>query len=153
MPAQILLIDDNSDDIHLTARALTKAFAELGETHEVIVAKDGVEALGAFFGNGPFAKGETGALPKLILLDLKMPKLGGLEVLQCIRFEPRMKDIPVLILTSSRADLDIEDSRTLGADGFLQKPLNVPEFKEALSRLGLIEVEESGARKPRPGDR
>lgn len=150
MAAQILLIDDNADDIHLTLRALTKVFAELGEKHEVTVANDGVEALGAFFGSGPFARGEDGILPELILLDLKMPKLGGLEVLQCIRFEPRMKDIPVLILTSSRADLDLEDSRTLGADGFLQKPLNVREFKEALGRLGLVGLEGSGAKNQKP---
>jgi two-component system response regulator len=129
----ILLVEDNPNDELLMLRALKKN----NIANEVIVAHDGVEALDYLFGTGPYTERDLKDLPQLILLDLKLPKIDGLEVLRQIRANQLTKYIPVVILTTSAEQKDIIDSYDLGANSYVQKPVDFNEFMLATQQLGL----------------
>jgi two-component system response regulator len=129
----ILLVEDNPDDVTLTLRALKKN----NVTNEVVVATDGVEALDYLFGTGAHAGRDVADMPDLVLLDLKLPRVGGLEVLQKIRADARTKLLPVVILTSSTEEKDLIEGYSLGANSYVRKPVDFVEFVEATRELGL----------------
>lgn len=129
----ILLVEDNVDDVKLTLRALKKS----NILNEVVVAQDGVEALDYLFGTGKFEGRDTRLMPQMILLDLKMPRMDGLEVLQRIREDERTKVLPVVILTTSSEDKDRIESYKLGANSYVRKPVDFNQFVEAVRQLGL----------------
>ena len=129
----ILLVEDNPDDEALTLRALKKN----NILNEVVVARDGAEALDYLFGAGRYAGRDSGALPAVILLDLKLPKVDGLEVLQRLRADERTQLLPVVILTSSKEERDMLNGYKLGANSYIRKPVNFGEFMEAVKQLGL----------------
>ncbi len=129
----ILLVEDNPDDVQLTLRALKKSKI----MNEVIVAQDGIEALDYLFGTGKHAGRDAKALPQVVLLDLKMPKMDGLEVLQRIRGDERTKLLPVVVLTTSSEDRDRIESYKLGANSYVRKPVDFNQFAEAVNQLGL----------------
>lgn len=129
----ILLVEDNPDDEALTLRALRKN----NILNQVVVARDGVEALDYLFGTGSFAGRDIENQPQVVLLDLKLPKLDGLEVLQRIRSDPRTHLQPVVILTTSNEDRDIVSSYQLGANSFIIKPVDFQQFMEAIRQVGL----------------
>jgi two-component system response regulator len=131
--AIILLVEDNPDDEALTLRAFKKS--NIG--NEVIVAHDGVEALDYLFGTGMHATRDPNHLPHLILLDLKLPKLDGLEVLERIRADERTRLLPVVILTSSKEQEDLVKSYSLGANSYIRKPVDFNQFTQAVQQLGL----------------
>lgn len=132
-PKMVLLVEDNPDDEVLTLRALKKN----GIRNEIIVARDGVEALDFLFGTGAHAGRDTSLMPELILLDLKLPKLDGLEVLKRIRENPLTRLLPIVILTSSREQSDMIQGYSLGANSYVRKPVDFVEFTEAVRQLGL----------------
>jgi two-component system response regulator len=129
----ILLVEDNPDDEILTLRALKKA----NVANRIEVVRDGAEALDFVFGAGAYAGRDTSDMPQLILLDLKLPKVPGLQVLERIRSDERTKRIPVVILTSSTEEIDIKSGYDLHANSFVSKPVNFQEFSEVVQRLGL----------------
>ncbi|MCC5659368.1 response regulator [Nostoc sp. XA010] len=129
----ILLVEDNPDDEALTLRALKKN----NIMNEVIVARDGVEALDYLFGKGVYADRDMSVMPNLILLDLKLPKMDGLEVLRHLRSDDRTKILPVVILTSSKEEQDLINGYSLGANSYVRKPVNFSQFSEAVRQLGL----------------
>lgn len=129
----ILLVEDNPDDEALALRA----FAKLNITNKVIVARDGVEAIDYLFGTGPHAE-TTPPLPAVVLLDLKLPRIDGLEVLQRIRGNEKTQILPVVILTSSREEQDIVQGYNLGANSYVRKPVDYNEFVQAVSQLGVF---------------
>ena len=129
----ILLVEDNPRDEVLTLRALKKSNIVNG----VVVAHDGVEALDYLFGTGTGAGGGERAVPQLILLDLKLPKVDGLQVLKKIRADERTKRLPVVIFTSSNEEEDLINSYNLGANSYVRKPVEFEEFLEATKQLGL----------------
>ncbi len=129
----ILLVEDNSDDELLAVRALRKN--NIG--NDIIVARDGVEALDYLFGTGQYAGRDLSEMPQIILLDLKLPKIDGLEVLRKIRAGERTKLLPVAILTSSKEEKDLVDSYSLGANSYIRKPVDFDQFCEAVRQLGL----------------
>ncbi|MEW6521737.1 MAG: response regulator [Thermodesulfobacteriota bacterium] len=129
----ILLVEDNPDDVKLTLRALKKN----NILNTVVVVEDGVEALDYLYGTGRFAGRDLHMMPQLILLDLKMPKLDGLEVLQRIRSDERTMLLPVVILTTSNEDVDRIESYKLGANSYIRKPVDFNQFLEAVQQLGL----------------
>ena len=130
-PGKILLVEDNPDDVTLTLRALKSH----NITNEVIVAQDGVQAIEFLFGTHDRpAKAE---LPAVVLLDLKLPKINGMEVLQRIRAEDRTRLLPVVILTSSDEERDVIDGYSLGANSYVRKPVDFVEFTKAAQQLGL----------------
>jgi two-component system response regulator len=129
----ILLVEDNPDDVELTLRA----FKKNNILNRVIIAKDGVEALDFLFGTGTYAGRELKDLPVVILLDLKLPKIDGMEVLKRIRQDNRTKLIPVVILTSSAEEKDVVSGYSLGANGYVRKPVEFSQFVEAMRHLGL----------------
>ncbi len=129
MNGSILLVEDNADDVALTLRALKSH----NITNEVVVARDGVEALDRLFG----AAGASPDLPQVILLDLNLPRVDGLEVLRRIRANDRTKLLPVVILTSSDEERDIVESYRLGANSYVRKPVDFNEFTDAARQLGL----------------
>jgi two-component system, response regulator len=128
----ILLVEDNPDDEELTL----KVFKKNNIFNEVVVARDGVEALDYLFATGKYADRSPTRLPHLILLDLKLPKLGGLEVLEQVRADPRTALIPVVILTSSSEEMDILSSYRLGANSYVRKPVEFQQFAEVIKKLG-----------------
>jgi two-component system response regulator len=128
----ILLVEDNPDDELLTLRALKKA----NVANRIEVARDGAEAIDFIFGEGKHAGRDATDAPELVLLDLKLPKIGGLQVLERIRADDRTKRIPVVILTSSTEPIDIKSGYDLHANSFVSKPVNFQEFSEAVQRLG-----------------
>ncbi len=129
----ILLVEDNADDEALTLRALKKN----NITNRVVVARDGVQAIDYLLGTGSYAGRDPNDLPQIVLLDLKLPKLDGFEVLTRLRADPRTKLIPVVILTSSREDQDIARGYDLGANSYVRKPVDFEQFVEAVRQLGL----------------
>lgn len=129
----ILLVEDNPDDQALTERAL----ARNNIRNTVVVAKDGAEALDWLFGRGQYAGRDPAQLPALILLDLKLPKVDGLEVLRQLRADERTRLAPVVILTSSREEQDLTQGYSLGANSYIRKPVDFAQFVEAVRQLGL----------------
>jgi two-component system response regulator len=129
----ILLVEDNPDDEKLTVRALKKN----NIVNEVAIARDGVEALDYLFGTGAHAGRDTSALPALVLLDLKLPKMDGQEVLRRIRADDRTKRLPVVILTSSKEEQDLMNGYNGGANSYIRKPVDFNQFVEAVKNLGL----------------
>ena len=129
----ILLVEDNPNDELLMLRALKKN----NIANEVIVTHDGVEALDYLFGRGEYIGRDLNIMPQLMLLDLKLPKIDGLEVLRRVRADLRTKYIPVVILTTSAEQKDIIDSYDLGANSYVQKPVDFNEFIQATQQLGL----------------
>ena len=130
----VLLVEDNPNDELLTVRALRKQ----NIANQIDVVHDGQEALDYLFGTGAHAGRDLSILPQVVLLDLKLPKVSGLEVLERVRADARLKTLPVVILTSSAMDRDIVEGYRLGANSFVQKPVGAEEFKEAVKRLGLF---------------
>lgn len=129
----ILLVEDNPDDEELTLLALK----ESNILNEVVVARDGVEALDYLFATGQYAEIAPSRTPQLILLDLKLPKLDGLDVLKRLRADPRTQLIPVVILTSSSEEEDMVASYRLGANSYVRKPVEFHHFANAIKQLGL----------------
>ena len=129
----ILLVEDNPDDELLAIRALEKN----NIMNEVVVARDGTEALDYLFGAGAYAGRDMSVMPQIILLDLKLPKIDGLEVLRRLRNDERTKLLPVVVLTSSKEERDLTESYSLGANSYIRKPVNFAQFTEAIRQLGL----------------
>lgn len=130
---EILLVEDNPDDVDLTLRAFKKSNVANG----VVVARDGVEALDYLYATGAHAGRNADAIPQLVLLDLKLPRMDGLQVLERIRNHPRTKLLPVVILTSSTEERDLVKGYALGANSYVKKPVDFQEFVEAVRQLGL----------------
>jgi CheY-like chemotaxis protein len=129
----ILLVEDNASDEELTLRALKKA----NIADRVVVARDGAEALDYLFARGPYAGRDSTEVPQVVLLDLNLPKLGGLEVLRRLRAEEQTKLLPVVILTSSKEDKDLIGGYASGANSYIVKPVDSTQFSEAVRQLGL----------------
>ena len=129
----ILLVEDNPDDVDLTLRALKRN----NILNEVVVACDGVEALDNLFASGAYAGCNGSALPEVVLLDLKLPEVDGLEVLRRLRADDRTRLLPVVILTSSREEKHLIESYSLGANSYVRKPVDFMEFSEAVRQLGM----------------
>ena len=129
----ILLVEDNPRDEALTLRALQKS----NIVNDVVVTRDGVEALDYLLCTGAYADRETTVMPQLVLLDLKLPKVNGLEVLRKIRAEERTRRLPVVIFTSSSEEEDMIKSYDLGANSYVRKPVDFEQFLEATKQLGL----------------
>ena len=129
----VLLVEDNPDDEALTLRALRKH----NLANEIIVARDGQEALDYLFGEGEHAGRDIHSLPQVILLDLKLPKVDGLQVLEQLRNTEHTRNVPVVVLTSSSQEQDMMRSYDLGANSYVRKPVDFEEFLEAARQLGL----------------
>ncbi len=132
-PVEILLVEDNLDDVRLTLRA----FKKNNLTNPIQVARDGAEALEFIFGTGAFEGRNINERPKLVLLDLHLPKVDGLQVLRRIKADPRTKTIPVVVLTSSREERDIVESYQIGVNSYIIKPVDFEQFMQAVQTLGL----------------
>ncbi len=130
---EILLVEDNRDDIELTLHA----FRNGSLSNAIQVVRDGEEALDFIFCRGAYSDRTFGKPPKLVLLDLKLPKVDGMQVLQQMKSDPRTKAIPVVILTSSREDRDMVEGYRLGVTSYIQKPVDFKQFREAVKQLGL----------------
>jgi CheY-like chemotaxis protein len=133
MDKVILLVEDNPDDEVLTLRALKKN--NIG--NDVVIVRDGAEALDYLFGTGPYSVRDMRIMPAVTLLDLKLPKVDGLEVLRRLRSDARTELIPVVVLTSSKEDQDLIESYKLGANSYIRKPVDFSQFVEAIRQLGL----------------
>ncbi|MFZ3137687.1 MAG: response regulator [Thermodesulfovibrionales bacterium] len=129
----ILLVEDSPDDVDLAMRALRKNKI----LNEVVVAGDGAEALDYLFGTGKYEGRDMSIMPEVILLDLKLPKIDGLEVLKHLRADERTRLLPVVILTSSREEQDVINGYKFGANSYIQKPVDFDQFMEAVKDLGL----------------
>lgn len=130
---EILLVEDNPEDAELTIRALKKH----NLTNKLVWLKDGAEALEFIFASGKYKDREVYGIPKVILLDLKLPKVDGIEVLRRIREDERTKKIPVVILTSSREEKDICNGYTLGVNSYIVKPVDFEKFLQTVDEIGL----------------
>ena len=130
---EILLVEDNPDDIELTLRAFRKS----NIANDVVVVRDGVEALDYLFATGQYADRDPDALPQVVLLDLKLPRVDGLEVLQRVRAHPKTKLLPVVILTSSTEERDLLNGYSLGANSYVRKPVDFEQFADSVKQLGL----------------
>jgi CheY-like chemotaxis protein len=130
---EILLVEDDPDDLDLTLRALRKSCM----ANRIHVARDGVEALEFIFCEGPHAHRSIDQVPKVVLLDLKLPRLDGLEVLRRLKSDPRTRSIPVVVLTSSREQSDVVASYDLGVNSYIVKPVNFDSFVRSVSDLGM----------------
>lgn len=132
-PKTILLIEDNPDDVELTRRALNRS----NVANRLVLVTDGAEALDYLFATGEYAARDASDVPQVILLDLKLPKIDGLEVLRRIRADERTRLLPVVILTSSNRERDVIDSYKLGANSYVRKPVDFEQFVLATRTLGL----------------
>jgi len=132
-PTQILLVEDNPHDLELALHALKKN----NISNQIHIARDGVEALDFIFCRGIYADRHLSTYPKVILLDLKLPKVDGLEVLKVLKSDPRTRSIPVVVMTSSREEQDLVRSYALGVNSYIIKPVDFPQFTEAVRQLGL----------------
>ncbi|HTW25270.1 MAG TPA: response regulator [Candidatus Baltobacteraceae bacterium] len=130
---EILLVEDNLDDAELTLHALKKNKL----ASEIQLVRDGAEALDFLFCRGPFVGRRIDAGPRLVLLDLKLPKVDGLQVLEAVKGDPRTKAIPIIVLTSSKEETDLVKSYRLGVNSYIQKPVNFGAFQEVVQQLGL----------------
>jgi len=130
----VLLVEDNPNDELLTIRALRRD----NIANNIVVVRDGQEALDWLFGTGAHAGRDVSVLPQVMLLDLKLPKVSGLEVLERVRADDRLKALPVVILTSSAMDRDIVEGYRLGANSYVQKSVNAEDFRQAVQRLGMF---------------
>jgi len=130
---EILLVEDNPNDVELTLHA----FKKNNLSNRIQVARDGAEALEFLFCSGAYAQRSPHTGPKVILLDLKLPKVDGLEVLRKVKGDPRTRTIPVVVLTSSREERDIVESYQLGVNSYIVKPVDFAQFTEAVRQLGL----------------
>jgi CheY-like chemotaxis protein len=130
----ILLVEDNASDEKLTRLA----FKNCGVANEVVVVRDGAAALDYVFATGEYASRDVNALPRVILLDIKLPKIDGLEVLRRLRADPRTELVPVVILTSSKQDEDVLRGYALGANAYVRKPVEFAEFAAAAKTVGLF---------------
>lgn len=128
----ILLVEDNPDDEALTLRA----FGKHRIPNQIVVARDGVEALDYLFGTGQYAERDVAELPAVVLLDLKLPRIDGLEVLRRIRADARTALLPVVVLTTSREAQDIHEAYSLGANSYIRKPVDFEQFLLAVGQLG-----------------
>lgn len=133
MKKVILLVEDNPDDEALTVRALRTN----NIVNEVVVARDGLEALDYLFGRNAYAGRDVNELPQVVLLDLKLPKIDGLEVLRRLRTDPLTELLPVIILTSSREEQDLINGYKLGANSYVRKPVDFAQFTDAIKQLKL----------------
>jgi CheY-like chemotaxis protein len=144
----ILLAEDNPNDVELTLEAL----AQHNLANQVVVVEDGAEALDYLYCRGKYQDRSSGN-PAVVLLDIKMPKVDGLEVLRTIKSDPALKALPVVLLTSSREDRDVIDGYELGVNAYVVKPVNFPEFIDAVKKLGvfwaIINERPKGSGKPR----
>ena len=131
--AEILLVEDNPDDVELTLHA----FRRNNLSNQINVVRDGAEALEYLFCTGAYAERHIDGGPRVILLDPKLPKVDGIEVLRRIKGDPRTRMIPVVVLTSSREDRDIVETYKLGVNSYIVKPVNFEQFTEAVRQLGL----------------
>jgi two-component system response regulator len=131
---EILLVEDHPDDVELTVHALRREQL----ANEITVVRDGEDALDFVFCRGPHASRSFESPPRLILLDLKLPKVEGLEVLRAIKSDPRTKAIPVVIITSSREERDLVESYKLGVNAYVQKPVDFEQFRGIVKELGLF---------------
>jgi CheY-like chemotaxis protein len=129
----ILLVEDNPDDEALAIRALKRHHVG----NEIVVARDGVEALEYLFGTGSYADRDVSLKPSVILLDLKLPRVDGLEVLRRLRGDDRTKLLPVVVLTTSSEEQDLLDSYSLGCNSYIRKPVDFIQFSEAIRQLGM----------------
>ena len=129
----ILLVEDNPDDVELTMRA----FKKNNIANYVVIARDGVEALDYLFGTGAYTDRDTNDTPRIILLDLKLPKLDGLQVLERLRNDERTRLTPVVILTSSKEEQDLVSGYKSGANSYVSKPVDFNQFVEAVRQIGL----------------
>jgi CheY-like chemotaxis protein len=132
-PKTILLVEDNPSDIELTKRALGKSHI----ANELVVAEDGQEALDYLFGERAYAGRDVTQLPALVLLDLKLPKVDGLEVLQQIRANQQTRRLPVVVLTCSKEEQDLAASYDLGVNSYIRKPIDFAQLAQAIQQLGL----------------
>jgi two-component system response regulator len=133
---EILLVEDNMNDAELIIRSLRK----VNLANHLVHVKDGAEALDFIFAKGLYADREIANVPKVILLDIKMPKVDGIEVLRQVRINPQTKSTPVVIMTSSKEEQDIVKSYKLGVNSFVVKPVNFSDFAKAVSQLGMYWV-------------
>lgn len=145
MKKQILLVEDNSSDEKLTVLALRKCEVP----NEVTVVRDGAEALDYLLATGAYAARDPLALPALVLLDLNLPKINGLDVLRRIRADERMQALPVVILTSSKEDEDIAQSYASGANAYVRKPVDYAQFVSAAQTLGVFWLQLNEPSRPR----
>ena len=129
----IMIVEDNDDDLELAMRA----FKFNHVLNEIVVARDGVEALDYLFGTGPHAGRDLCVMPEVVLLDLKMPRIGGLEVLRRVRADSRTRYLPVVVLTSSDEEKDMIDSYHYGVNSYISKPVDFEQFTEAVRQLSL----------------
>ncbi|GAB3100969.1 response regulator [Lysobacter terrae] len=129
----ILLVEDNPDDVELTRLA----FEEANVANDMVVVRDGAEALDYLFARGRYADRDARELPSIVLLDLNLPKLDGREVLQAIRAEPATRELPVVVLTTSVEPFDVEASYALGVNSYIQKPVDFEQFVGAVRQVGL----------------
>jgi Response regulators consisting of a CheY-like receiver domain and a winged-helix DNA-binding domain len=132
-PAEILLVEDNPNDVELALHALRASHL----ANDIKVVRDGAEALDFIMCRGPYADRDIHQGPKVILLDLKLPKVDGIEVLRQTKADPRTKTIPIVILTSSTQDKDIVESYQLGVNSYMEKPVDFQQFTECVRTLGL----------------
>src|SRR3982074_1818227 len=132
-PVEILLVEDNPNDVELTLQALRASHL----ANDILVVRDGAEALDFIMCRGPYADRDISNGPKVILLDLKLPKVDGIEVLRQTKADPRTKMIPIVVLTSSKEERDIVDSYQLGVNSYMLKPVDFAQFTESVRSLGL----------------
>ena len=129
---EILLVEDNANDVELTLHALAKH----NLANKIHVLRDGEEAMNFLFCRGPFSERTFDNPPKVVLLDLKLPKIDGLEILRALKSDPRTRAVPVVVMTSSLQQRDMVDSYHLGVNSYIQKPINFGEFQEVIRQLG-----------------